>query len=1046
LPISLAFQSTGAQLPSSVWQRQIYAIGNAPATLATNIQGFEARHSIAVNAANEVFAVGSVQRAQGQRSDCLITKYSATGMSLWRRTFENTPRYACYGVAGVNGGAIVAGSQYLLPQNAHDHLLIKLDAAGAEVWRKSLSTGGLSGVPQMLIDPAGNIAVAAHTIAGSDKGLHVWNIDQNGNLRWRSTVSTPGNFQDRLTALEIDPGGNLFLAGWTSNTEMDFMIAKFDANGVEQWRRSAGLTGSNNFVRSIAADGMGGAVVTGKDVSTGVQRWLTIRYDATGTEVWRTSALPHPGGYGEPMSIAFATNGDVYAAGGSYDSMSSLNSSVLIKYDTMGNEVWRRLKTASLMNLTEIAVAVGVAPNNDIVVTGQSHGVSSIYDFRTVRYKPNGDEVFGTRTDLPGNSNDVPLTLFVGPDSNIVIGGNTDPDFGTNDFLIVKLDGSGQQMWRANEGDDDRQSALLSLIDVDSSGNALIAARPLVGQMTGYLLTKVDPTGGTLWRFTANSGQLNGFRLSEAGSAFLVGSGAVVSNGTFGDGFDVIKVNSAGEQQWRTTYPVQQNGAVDGATAIGFDSIGNIFVTGYMADQLETNRFQTIKLRPDGSVAWRSLSSEGRSFASGISVDADGTSAVVGTASKAASGAPGILVVKIDPDGVELWRRSFAAKDDTRAQVRSDSLRNLYVAATAPGQSTNDIFVVKLDPSGNELWRHYLDGVDQGEDRFSAMALDGQGNLVVTGVASRATGVNSTMTVKMTAAGDVLWRAYERGNANLGVDVMDLAVDASGAIHVVGSAQEAGSRSATIAIKYDRDGVRLWQVESAPATSGTFDTFRSVVARSGMLYVAGNSQKDFFDVSVIATKMDGVSPNAPVLVQAVSRMSHGVAGVFDLPLNLSGSIFDALTIEPRSVQSFHRLVLSFDRAIQSLAGVDAIDANGAPVAIAGYSFNGNEINLSFANTPIKSRVRVRVVGVNGGNNYSLPIAFQIGNVGNSGSNTQPIDASRITASDISATKARGGQAGIPANPANFLFDFNVDGIVDARDTSIVRGKSGQRLN
>jgi hypothetical protein len=60
-------------------------------------------------------------------------------------------------------------------------------------------------------------------------------------------------------------------------------------------------------------------------------------------------------------------------------------------------------------------------------------------------------------------------------------------------------------------------------------------------------------------------------------------------------------------------------------------------------------------------------------------------------------------------------------------------------------------------------------------------------------------------------------------------------------------------------------------------------------------------------------------------------------------------------------------------------------------------------------------------------------------------NSQTFPAIRVTASDISAAKAKIQATVETVNSANFLFDFNVDGFVNQADVSIVKKQSGFSL-
>jgi hypothetical protein len=140
----------------------------------------------------------------------------------------------------------------------------------------------------------------------------------------------------------------------------------------------------------------------------------------------------------------------------------------------------------------------------------------------------------------------------------------------------------------------------------------------------------------------------------------------------------------------------------DSGLATATDSSGNIIVAGYFS----------------GSV----------SFGSGTLTSAGGTD---------------IFVAKYSPAGANLWAKSFGGTGDDRANgVAVDASGNIFItgqfsttvnfgqgALTCAGGL--DIFVAKLSPAGVGLWSKRYGSTS--EDIGSALAVDGSGNVVVTG-------------------------------------------------------------------------------------------------------------------------------------------------------------------------------------------------------------------------------------------------------------------------------------------------------------------------
>lgn len=168
---------------------------------------------------------------------------------------------------------------------------------------------------------------------------------------------------------------------------------------------------------------------------------------------------------------------------------------------------------------------------------------------------------------------------------------------------------------------------------------------------------------------------------------------------------------------------------------------------------------------------------------------------------------------------------------------------------------------------------------------------------------------------------------------------------------------------------------------------------------------------------------------ALALVAVQSRKAHGTAGSFDILIDATQAIDAAVSVEPRGIGVGHQIVFQFNQPITSVGSVTA-----SPVGTAAVSFSGSEATVSLTNVADNRRVMISLTSVNGTPLApSASIGFLVGDV--NGTRT-------VSASDISAVKARSGQA---ANATNFKFDLNFTGAITASDISAVKARSGLTL-
>jgi hypothetical protein len=146
------------------------------------------------------------------------------------------------------------------------------------------------------------------------------------------------------------------------------------------------------------------------------------------------------------------------------------------------------------------------------------------------------------------------------------------------------------------------------------------------------------------------------------------------------------------------------------------------------------------------------------------------------------------------------------AYSGTRATL--DAAGNVYVLGRVDNGVNHDYLTVKYDSAGVELWRAVANGAANAEDEPAGIAVDGQGNVFVTGTSANEDrnlpGLDrrpDILTVKYDAAGSEMWRATAKGRA---ATHRALALDDEGSAFVLGLSGEAPG--SLLLIKYRSDG------------------------------------------------------------------------------------------------------------------------------------------------------------------------------------------------------------------------------------------------
>ena len=193
--------------------------------------------------------------------------------------------------------------------------------------------------------------------------------------------------------------------------------------------------------------------------------------------------------------------------------------------------------------------------------------------------------------------------------------------------------------------------------------------------------------------------------------------------------------------------------------------------------------------------------------------------------------------------------------DDCAKAVAVDSDGNVYVAGDSKGASSfYDYATAKYDPAGNLLWIARYDGPGGHNDHAEVLAVDGEGNVYVSGQSYGTGAATDYATIKYNSDGVQQWVARYDGPGKGSDIVFGMAVDAAGNVYVTGEADGgAASRRDYTTIKYDRNGNMLW-VAAYNGPGSYHDSARAIaVDAAGNVYVTGYCYSD------IVTKEDYVT-------------------------------------------------------------------------------------------------------------------------------------------------------------------------------------------
>jgi hypothetical protein len=405
------------------------------------------------------------------------------------------------------------------------------------------------------------------------------------------------------------------------------------------------------------------------------------------------------------------------------------------------------------------------------------------------------------------------------------------------------------QAWIARYNGPGNYTDEATAIVVDGSGNVYVTGFSYDKTRTDpdYATIKYNSAGQQQWVARYNgpgnyTDKATAMAIDAAGNLYVTGAS---SSNQGGLDYATIKYNSAGQQQWVARY----NGPAsseDEATAIAVDGSGNVYVTGFSLDANTYFDYATIKYNAAGQEQWVARYDGPASIfdeATAIAVDGSGNVYVTGS-STGSNGTWDYATIKYDSAGQQQWVARYDGpinSDDKATGIALDGSGNVYVTGYSAGSFDYDYVTIKYDTSGQEQWVRRYDGPAHTGDYASAIAVDGSSNVCVTGRSVGSNGSWDYATVEYDSVGQQQWVARYDGPINSDDQATGIALDVSGNVYVTGSSIGSNGTSDYATIKYDSAGQQQWVSRYDGTGNYTDEATAIVVDGVGNVYVTGTS-------------------------------------------------------------------------------------------------------------------------------------------------------------------------------------------------------------
>jgi hypothetical protein len=419
--------------------------------------------------------------------------------------------------------------------------------------------------------------------------------------------------------------------------------------------------------------------------------------------------------------------------------------------------------------------------------------------------------------------------------------------------VFLAFTAAAQEIWLASYNGPGNASDLGHGIAVGASANVTSTYVYVTGWSTGsgtgydYATIKYDALGTQQWvaRYNGpgNADDYGDFvAVDSSGNVYVAGQSA--GSGT-GDDYATIKYNTSGVQQWVTRYNGTANGN-DYPNGVTIDVSGNVYVTGQSLGVGTGYDYATVKYNTSGTQQWVArYNGPGNALDLGNAIAVDGSGNVYVTGWSTGSGTDvDYATIKYNAAGQQQWVARYNGPGnayDSASAIAVDGSGNVYVTGVSRGSGTVwDYATIKYNTSGVQQWVARYNGPANLNDVAQALAIDASGNVYVTGKSEDSNGDDDYATIKYNASGIQQWASRYKGPGNSNDAATGIAVDTSGGVFVTGYSTGLGTGFDFATIKYNASGAQQWVDRYNGPANGNDSGNAIVLDRSGNVYATGH--------------------------------------------------------------------------------------------------------------------------------------------------------------------------------------------------------------
>jgi len=365
------------------------------------MDGIDTPEFMAVDDSGYIYICGDCGRSSLDWDMNAVTmKYDSLGNRLWVYDYDNPQginlddNVENFGLDN-NGYPVVVGfSDTPGSPTGKVYLIIKLQPDGDTAWVRTMPvpSSTFNRLYGVAFDQSNNIYVTGGNSTSGNYDIATIKYTPDGDTLWMRLYNGDSNLDDVPYGIGLDDAGNVYVGGYTTNTNRDFLAIKYDSNGNFIWDfvyDGEGHAADN--IRDAVVDGDGNVYMIGETTQSSQRDFLVTKTDNAGDLAWFWQY--DAGGNADELVfnsknlLNIGNDGSVYFGGATYYiAPGATNSNTLtFKLCPDGSLDWYGRYGGPGADFDQIR-AVHLDYEGNCYATGYSEGINGNWDLFLLKY------------------------------------------------------------------------------------------------------------------------------------------------------------------------------------------------------------------------------------------------------------------------------------------------------------------------------------------------------------------------------------------------------------------------------------------------------------------------------------------------------------------------------------------------------------------------------------------------------------------------------------------------------------------------------------